>query len=182
MKLYPEKKPLNPITAQERALVATALFIAFGVVGYVVAPPTPFLPITAIFYVMMLWNTFYSVNHFSSIVPAGDLGQMVTDVALVLVYLLLALSLWSIFYFDIILVILFALATIKYTIALPKTEHPELLYRKLKMDGMGTIASGLALVGIVLGYPFSSILAWTILFAMMSVYVILVRPLYQKPA
>lgn len=172
------KLPLSPAAAKKRALIGTTLFAAFGVVGAIILPPSPFLPIAIVFYLAMLWNTYYSVKHFSSIVAPGGLTQNIIDGALTIEHAFLALSFDNPKAFNVVLVILLGTATIKYVYALPVIQHPERLYRKIKIDGLGTIAAALALVGSALGYPFFSMVTWTAIILAMSFWIIVERPLY----
>jgi hypothetical protein len=172
---------LTPSLAKKRAVIATTLFAAFGVVGAIVLPPSPFLPVAIVFYLAMLWNTYYSVKHFSSIVPPGGLTQNIIDGALAIEHAFLALSFDNPEAFNVVLVLLLGTATIKYVFALPVIEHPERLYRKIKIDGLGTIAAALALVGVALGFPFFSMVTWTVILIAMSFWIIVERPLYGQP-
>jgi len=74
--------------------------------------------------------------------------------------------------------LLFSQATLKYAYELPWVVSPERLYRKIKIDALGTVGCVVAIIGMLFGYVRLVAIAWTVLFAAASVYVILLRPLY----
>ncbi len=165
---------------QKRAVGATLLFSLFGVIGAVIArnsiaiawPPM-------LFYVMLVWNDYYSIKHFSKIIPPDKSSQIFIDILLVIIHFASALLFGNPFLFTIAITILFILAVLKYAGDLPSVKNSRALYRKVKIDTLGALISALALAGMFSGYPWQSTIAWTGIFVCSSIYVILINPLYQ---
>jgi hypothetical protein len=168
------------LSPKQRAIGATLIFLTFGLIGAVIAwnnlaiawPPM-------LFYGMLVWNDYYSIEHFSKIIPPGKTSQVIID------FILVALHFASIFFFGnpllfaVAMTVLFILAVLKYAGDLPSVKNSRALYRKVKIDALGALISALTLAGMFLGYPWQSTIIWTAIFAGASVYVILINPLYK---
>jgi hypothetical protein len=165
---------------KNRATVATLGFVLFGIAGLVIArnnlaiawPPI-------LFYAMLVWNDYYSIKHFSKLIPPTKVSQVVIDIALVILHLVSVLFFSNPFLFTITMTVLFILAVLKYAGDLPSVKNSHALFRKVKIDALGALISALALAGMFSGYPWQSTIAWTTVFVCSSVYVILINPLYQ---
>ncbi|HUC01293.1 MAG TPA: hypothetical protein VMA75_00100 [Candidatus Paceibacterota bacterium] len=169
----------NP-TPKDRAIVATLIFIAFGVIGAVVARnDLAFAWPPMLFYAMLVWNDYYSIKHFSKIIPPGKASQVIIDIALVVLHFTSALLFGNPFLFAITITVLFILAVLKYAGDLPSVKNSRALYRKVKIDALGALISALTLAGMLIGYPWQATVAWTVIFVCASIYVILINPLYQ---
>ncbi len=165
---------------KNRAMIATLGFVIFGVVGVVIARDNLAIawpPI--VFYAMLVWNDYYSIQHFSKLIPPTKTSQVVTDIALVVLHLISVFFFSNPFLFTITMTVLFILAVLKYAGDLPSIKNSRALYRKVKIDALGALISALALAGMFLGYPWQATIAWTGIFVCASVYVILVNPLYK---
>ena len=165
---------------KNRAAVATLGFVLFGVVGVVIArnnlaiawPPI-------VFYAMLVWNDYYSIKHFSKLIPPTKTSQVAADIALVVLHLISVFFFANPFLFTITMTVLFILAVLKYAGDLPSIKNSRALYRKVKIDALGALISALALAGMFSGYPWQATIVWTAIFACSSVYVILINPLYK---
>jgi hypothetical protein len=169
-------------TPKERAIGGTLIFAAFGVIGiaiviarqdFVIAWP----PI--LFYAMLVWNDYYSIKHFSTIIPPGKTSQAFIDTILVILHFISTFFFDNPFLFTIAMTVLFILAVLKYASDLPSVKNSRALFRKVKIDALGALISALALAGMFMGYPWQSTIVLTGIFVCASVYVIIINPLYQ---
>ena len=131
---------------------------------------------------MLVWNDFYSIRYFSSFLDAKKTFQMAIDFFLFLAHVALVFSFASPLWFHVCLALLFCEATLKYSNELSSIERPQRLYRKIVVDTLGTTGCVVATIGILGGYARIAAIVWMTLFAIASVYVIHLRPLYQEQA
>lgn len=167
-------------TPKNRALVATTMFVAFGMAGAFLARhdiAIAWAPM--LFYAMLVWNDYFSIRHFSKIIPPGKTSQVTIDTALVILHLVAVFFFGNPFLFTIAIIVLFILAVLKYAGDLPSVKNSRALFRKVKIDAWGALISALALAGMFMGYPWQATVIWTGIFVCASVYVILINPLYQ---
>jgi len=156
------------------------IFVAFGVLGAIIArhniaiawPPM-------LFYAMLVWNDYYSIQHFSKIIPPEKTSQIFIDTVLVGLHFISVFFFGNPFLFTIAMTVLFILAVLKYAGDLPSVKNSRALFRKVKIDALGALLSALALAGMFMGYPWQSTVAATGIFVCASVYVIIINPLYQ---
>jgi hypothetical protein len=131
-----------------------------------------------LFYVTLCINTYYSVKLFTSLVPETDIQQGAIDIVLVFLYFWLA---WYIGNGQILLFItslMFAGATIKYTLLLNKLPHKNLLRRKIVIDSIGTFGTIVAYGGTIFIHPSLFIWIWSLSFVLVNVYILTIKPLY----
>jgi hypothetical protein len=163
-----------------RARGGMILFGAFGILGIIIARQN-FVnawPVI-IFYGLLLWNDYSSIKHFSSIVPPNKTSQMLIDGALVVFHFLLVFSFNDPRNFYLVTTMLFILATLKYSYDLPLIHNSPRLYRKIKIDTLGAMASAIATTGILFGYTWTATLTWMFIFGGATVYVMYINPLYK---
>lgn len=156
------------------------IFAAFGIFGMIIARQNlenawPLI----VFYGLLVWNDYFSILHFSKIVPPGKHSQMLIDAALVVFHFLLIFSFNDPRDFYLGATILFILATLKYSYDLPIIEDARRLFRKIKIDTVGALCSAIATTGIIFGYTWTATILWTVIFAGASIYVICVDSLYK---
>jgi hypothetical protein len=166
-------------TPKIKAITITALSTIAGIIGIVVVPIdwATCWPVVLL-YAVLLINTYFSVSHFSKIIPANVFPQKMIDAALVVFYLVLAATLDDPMLFMFALTVFFAIATFKYTSALPLVAEPARLYRKIKVDALGTIGSAFTLCGVLFVSLSVATALWTIVFGVASIYLLFVNPLY----
>jgi hypothetical protein len=168
------------LTPKKRAVIATLIFTLFGIAGAFIARNMIAIAWPAIlFYAMLVWNDYYSIEHFSKIIPPSKTSQVVVDMALMVLHLASVFFFGDPFLFAIAMTILFVLAVLKYAGDLPSVKNSRVLFRKVKIDALGALASALALAGMLMGYPWQSTIIWTGIFVCASVYVIIINPLYK---
>jgi hypothetical protein len=163
-----------------RAIGATSIFVLFGVIGVIIARHNlaiAWLPM--LFYTMLVWNDYYSIKHFSTIIPPNKISQVFIDTVLVALHFVSIFLFSNPFLFTIAMTVLFILAVLKYAGDLPSVKNSRALFRKVKIDALGALISALALAGMFMGYPWQSTIIWTGIFVCASVYVIIINPLYQ---
>lgn len=168
------------LSPKKRAIGATLIFVAFGVLGAIIARHNTDIAWPAIlFYAMLVWNDYYSIQHFSKIIPPNKTSQVFIDLILVALHFISALLFGNPFLFAIAMTVLFILAVLKYAGDLPSVKNSRALFRKVKIDALGALISALALAGMFMGYPWQATIVWTGIFVCASVYVILINPLYK---
>ncbi|HEY5220717.1 MAG TPA: hypothetical protein VIJ29_01020 [Candidatus Paceibacterota bacterium] len=171
---------MEKLSPKNRAAIATLIFVLFGVIGVVIARNNLVIAWPPIlFYALLVWNDYYSIKHFSKLIPPNKTSQVVIDIALVVLHFVSVLFFSNPFLFTIAMTVLFILAVLKYAGDLPSIKNSQVLYRKVKIDALGALISALALAGMFSGFPWQSTIAWTVIFACASVYVIIINPLYQ---
>ena len=165
---------------KERAIVATSIFVLFGVIGAIIARHNIAIAWTPmLFYTMLVWNDYYSIKHFSTIIPPNKTSQVFIDIVLVILHFISIFLFSNPFLFTIAMTVLFILAVLKYAGDLPSVKNSRALFRKVKIDALGALSSALALAGMFMGYPWQSTIVWTGIFVCASVYVIIINPLYK---
>ncbi|MGD1003098.1 MAG: hypothetical protein ABR884_00790 [Minisyncoccia bacterium] len=168
------------LSPKERATGATLIFIAFGVIGVIIARHNLAIAwAPMLFYTMLVWNDYYSIKHFSTIIPPEKTSQVFIDIVLVILHFISIFFFGNPFLFTIAMIVLFILAVLKYAGDLPSVKNSRALFRKVKIDALGALISALALAGMFMGYPWQSTIVWTGIFVCSSVYVIIINPLYQ---
>lgn len=174
---------ISTFTPKERALAATVMFAVFGLGGAIVAVTMRHDLVIAwapmLFYVMLVWNDYFSIKHFSKIIPPNKNSQVVIDTLLVGLHLVAVFFFTNPFLFTITMTILFILAVLKYAGDLPSVKNSRALFRKVKIDALGALISALTLAGMFMGYPWQATIIWTGVFVGASVYVIIINPLYK---
>ena len=148
--------------AKIKATIATISFLTIGIVNFLFTSLGPekignALPIF-ICYVILIWNTFYSIRCYSTIIPDGRKEQYFLDTILVILYFVLAMSFSNIILFIFISCLFFSISVMKYVLLLNITNHNRLFKRKSYMNGLGTIICLLAFGAILMDYQ--SITLW----------------------
>jgi len=171
---------MEKLSSKQRAGVATLIFLLFGVIGAAVARNDLAIAwVPMLFYAMLVWNDYYSIEHFSKIIPPGKTSQVVIDTLLLTLHFVSVFFFGNPFLFTISMTVLFILAVIKYAGDLPSVKNSRALFRKIKIDALGALISALALAAMFMGYPWQATIVWTAIFVGASVYVIIINPLYK---
>lgn len=166
--------------ARMRTYAATALFALAGSYGAFVSTGPAALP-HAIFYAVLLLNTYFSIRLFARIEPR-DTPQFLVNTALVALYCVLGVSIGEPVAFPLLAFLVFAVATPKYWLMLGKIGHDAYLWRKIRIDLSGVVLTALSAMGALAGYPLAA--AWLLagVFAVANVYHLWLRPMYELPA
>lgn len=162
-------------------LKATLVSVLFGLIltlGWIQTGSADTLPLLG-YYVVLIVNTFFSVQAFTPITPKNTL-QMIFDVALVVIYALLAFSFGSTLSFSILLIALFGMTITKYVHlnrVLP--THHVLLHRKVRINVLGLMLSAVAFAVAAYGFPYTA--AWVLfgVFAVANFYLLAIKPMYR---
>ncbi len=165
-----------------REIGATVLFALAGLVGLVISP-APWaarLP-NALFYAVLVVNTYYSVRFFDSLPPA-DRDERVVDGALAVVYVLLSLAIGSHAWFALASTLLFAIAIVKYALLTRVMDRRDILNRKMAIDATGLVLCAATLAGTFAGYSLASAWVQAIVFILANVYLLAIRPMYALPS
>lgn len=161
-----------------KAWLASLLFGAIGLwTLFAHAPLSSVLLPEAIFFAVLVLNTFYSIRLYAAIQP-DDLAQAIVDVILVVTYLWLALSLGTHLTYFLAATILFIVATPKYMLMRGKIPYDALLRRKVKIDTSGIALCALSLALAYFGHSFAAAWLLAIAFAIANAYLLLIRPMY----
>jgi len=154
--------------------------IFFGIIGGIMIWKNfnyPTLPLT-IFYLILLVNTFFSIEFFARIIPKKRIDQDIIDLSMVAIYLILILNLGNEVLYILSATILFIIATLKYAFLLDVVAL-KVLKKKIIIDISGAIACSLALAGSLLGYGEITNWIWTSLFLIANIYFLGFKPMYE---
>ncbi len=173
---------MNLQTSVAKASIAIIIFSIAGLVSwhYLVSDWKTSLPL-AIFYAALLYNTFFSIRLFSSLVPIENTLQNGLDILLAFLYIAAAISLNNVKYFVLTILFLFIIATAKYVSLIGIIPHPSLLRKKLLIDCLGILASAFAFGGIAYGYVELSIWLFTLAYVIVNLFLFSFWPLYRLP-
>ncbi len=164
-----------------RAIAATLAFTLAGLLGFLFAPHLWELKApNAIFYFVLVLNTFFSVRFFDALPPQGR-DERVIDGILTALYLALAATIGWLLPFAVVATLLFAAATMKYVLLLPVMDRRDILYRKILIDALGFIMCLAALAATVWSDPFWAAWGVAFFFALANVYLLAVQPMYVDP-
>ena len=105
---------MTPPARPMRAVIATAVFGVAGLAGLLFAPaPWTLRFPNAVFYAVLVLNTFFSVRYFDA-QPPQERDERVIDSILAVNYLALAAAIGSPAWFAVLSGLLFALGIVKY--------------------------------------------------------------------
>jgi hypothetical protein len=172
---------MNHLVMPPRAIVAAAAFALAGLAGFLLAPhPWLFKLPHALFYAVLVLNTFFSIRFFDAL-PPQDRDERAIDAVLTVLYLVLAATIGWLVPFAFVATLLFAAATLKYVLLLPVMERHDILAPKIFIDGLGLAMCVAMLIGSLLFDPLWT--AWTaaVAFALANVYLLAIRPMYADP-
>ncbi len=167
------------MTPAIRALAATILFSIVGISSlFFHDTVSQFTLPNALFYTVLTINTYFSVRFYSAWTPTSII-QTAIDLALMVAYIALGLSIGTPLAFSFFALIVFAIAPVKYANLLGKTPYNATLRKKIFIDLLGT-----ALCVVVLGLTRTSVAlpaAWfgAGLFTLANVYLLCIRPMYR---
>ena len=161
-----------------RESTATLIFSIAGLIGAWISDAdwSVRLP-TAMFYAVLVLNTFYSVRFFS-LLPPLNRDERVIDGVLAIIYIVLAFSIGSVVLFSFVSMMLFAAATTKYILLLGIVERTDILRRKIAIDTLGLALCTATFAGAILGYPLASAWLQAGIFVVANVYLLAIRPMY----
>lgn len=164
-----------------RAIAATFAFALAGFLGFLFVPqPWPLKAPNALFYAVLVLNTFFSVRFFDALPPQGR-DERTIDGVLAALYVALAATIGWLVGFAVVAVILFAAATLKYVRLLPVMDRRDILARKIAIDGLGL---AMCIAGLVATLWWDALwAAWgmAIVFAVANVWLLALRPMYSDP-
>ena len=171
---------MTRIKPKQKALIATLFFTAFGLTGFALnaAEWQTTLPLF-IFYLILVFNTYFSVGLFSSIIPTNNTLQKVIDLFLLIIYTTLAFSVSNPMQFIYSCSLLFIVASAKYVFLIGLVEQPKLLKRKILVDLSGVLACLFAFGGVITGHRTLSLWSLTLVFAFANTLLFSIWPLYH---
>lgn len=171
---------MNEKKANIFATIMTLIYTTLGLVGvfYLVTDWMVSLPIV-VFYFLILVSTHLSVSFFLSIIPEHGYLQKVINGALLVIYFILAFTLNNPLNFMIVTALLFSVSTTKYLLMVEEHPHKKLLWRKVSVQTLGTIACILTILGILSGYTLVATSLWLVCFIIANIYIISIKPLYR---
>jgi hypothetical protein len=160
-----------------RETVATVVFTLAGIAGLWFSDATLARLPNALFYAVLVLNTYFSVRFFTRLPPV-DRDERLIDAILVAAYVVLAFSIGSPVRFAAVSMALFAAATAKYALLRGTLERTDILDRKITIDLLGLALCAATLLGAILGFPLASAWLQAGVFAAANVYLLAVRPMY----
>lgn len=156
-----------------------ALFALAGSYGAFTSGGPSALP-HALFYAVLLLNTYQSIRLFAHIEPR-DILQAIFNAVLVALYCALALSIGEPIRFPLLSLAVFVAATPKYWFMLGKIGHDAYLWRKIRIDLSGVALTALSALLAVAGFPLSAAWLLALVFACANIYHLWLRPMYVIP-
>ena len=165
--------------AVRRAWLATLLFTLWAGIIVFHFHVYPYSTAVWTFYVLLIFNTFFSVRLFATITPREHSGQKMWDTLLTLCLLALPLTFAMPLNFVFLTLVLFVAATLKYIFLIPIIDFSKLLFRKIRIDTLGILICVMCIAGIFRGYTNVSLNLWTLVFFFSNLYVLWHDPLYR---
>lgn len=165
--------------ATTKAFLATSVFILAGIISYIYKGK--FFTALVIFYIVLCFNTFFSIQLFDALVQNKDMNQKIIDVILFFEYIYLAWNLNNSVVAMILIVALFLTATYKYTHMITSVPHLQLLRRKISIDNAGSFIAFIVCIGIILTGNNLLLWYWTFIFTFANVYLFTIMPMYKIP-
>jgi hypothetical protein len=161
-------------------LKASIFTTFFGVIGGFVIYKNFDLKILSLvlFYVVLMFNSYFSVKFFSTIIPTKRTDQGVVDLFLVFSYLGLSLSFSNDIWYLLFATLLFVVATIKYIFLLGAVDL-KILKKKIIIDIFGGVACILALIGYLSGGEKVIMWLWALVFLLANIYLLIIKPMYR---
>ena len=133
----------------------------------------------AIFYIVFVFNTFFSIRCFSRITPPYSWVHGTLDLILVALYVAVSINVRAVPYFIFFTLLIFAVSSIKYTMLLGDIEHDHIFKRKILIDMLGICGLSLVIGGIFAGYAQYSLWAWVIIFVLANIILFITWPFYR---
>jgi len=161
-------------------LKACVFVVLFSVIGGVMVYENfnlATLPLV-LFYVVLMINTYFSIEFFSKIIPSKRLDQKIIDLLLVLSYLALILSFGNEVWYLLFAIMLFVVATLKYVCLLGVVDL-KILKKKLIVNIFAIVACILALEGYLIGWGRVIMWTWALVFLFANVYLLIIKPMYK---
>ncbi len=166
-------------TPRTRAWLATIVFAIAGACGGLfLAPGSPELVPHALFFCILLVNTFFSIRFYAEIQPRV-FSQSLVDTVLAITYVGLGLSIGHPVAFAVAALALFVAAPPKYALMIAHIPHTALLKRKVLIDLVGTVSSAALLIGTLVGYSLIAAWLFAVGFALANVYLLCIQPMYK---
>lgn len=131
-----------------------------------------------LFYIVLIVNSYFSVEFFSKIIPAKRFDQKIIDLFLVFLYLVLILNISNEIWYLLSAIMLFVVATLKYVFLLGMVDV-KILKKKMIIDIFGIIACVLALVGYLAGGRMAATWIWALVFLFANIYLLVINPMYK---
>ena len=126
---------MTPEQAKIRGRLATLLFCAFGVVGWVMAPGAE--PAPLIMYALLMVQTWFSLPLFFRLIDPKLASQRFVDVSIGFAYAFLGYAVRDSVLFVFAWTVFFALTVLKYALLVGRFSEPVLLRRKLTANALG---------------------------------------------
>ncbi len=166
--------------SKRRATFVTVVAVIGGIIGWALTVDDWLVSLPfGIFYTLLVVNTYPSVRLFSSLVPMEDGRHALTDVMLALLYTFLVGSFDDPQRFVLCALVMFLVASGKYSLMVGEIPHPRLLERKIRVDLLGALLCACALALMNAGWVLTAAWSLVIIFALGNIYVLALKPLYR---
>ncbi len=136
-------------------------------------------PWLAVLYGTLLIHTAVEAPFFTPLITTKSRLLRCVILALAVVYILLAWSLHSTKQFFALTALVFALAAIGYSM-LFRITHSKKFQQKIFIDGAGALSALGTLLGITTGYGTQLIPVVTVLYMIVTVWMLWMRPYYRE--
>lgn len=168
------------LSPSRRALLASSVFAAFGIIGWLIARPSEpaALPL-ALFYAFLVLHSYFPVREFTAI-ARNDRVQMVFDAVLVMLYAIAAVSFASPVGFLAAMTALFIVSVGKY-LYLARTHSSEALTRKIRWTALGALLIFAACVAALAGFPVLGAWVLAVVYGFFAdIYLLYLNPMYRN--
>lgn len=171
---------MNHKQIAENQKTVTGFFVIMFFVGLFMTRPSQLSVQTTLFHALLLLNTYFSIQCFGKITPERAPWQRTVDLCLVLMYSLLPFAMRFPSLYILLMILLFGIASLKYTLLLGVIPDVKLLRRKIAIDLSGVFWNYLVFVAGSLGLLSVDLLLWiwVVVFAVMNVYLLKIKPMY----
>ena len=176
---------VRDFSPKTKTIFVSALFAVAGIAGAVTAINGPrhislgaILPYL-IFYATLTVNTYFSIGLFASIYPEDGLVQRGIDGLLVFLYTMLAFSFAEPIRFNILVIALFIVATLKYAHLRCKIDYPVLLRKKIRIDLLGVCMGVGAFILTLAESSIVGIWSLAVIFGIANIYLLFIEPMYR---
>lgn len=171
---------MNHKLIAENQKTVTGFFVIMFIVGLLTTRPSQISIQATIFHAVLLLNTYFSIRCFGKITPDKAPWQRSLDLFLVLMYSLLPFAIRFPSLYILVMILLFGIASLKYTMLLGVIPDVRLLRRKIAIDLSGVFWNYLIFVAGSLGLlPVGLLLwIWVGVFMVMNWYLLKIKPMY----
>lgn len=172
---------MSPKQIADNQKIVVGFFFIFFLVGMWTTRNSPVFSIQAVlFHANLLLNTYFSIKCFGRLTPVNAAWQKTVDIILVLIYSILPFCFGFASLYILLIMLLFAIATMKYALLIGAISDTKLVRRKIIIDVSGILWNFFVfLIGSLGLLPIDLLLwIWVLVFTGTNIFLLKVRPMY----